>query len=177
VAFAIGVADGPKTIPEDVVMFPPLGALVADTLPELAIDVLNELPWEVGTVETLPEEISLDWAAELGMVELGKELMELGTAEFVEVAGGGLKLPSCRLIGILFAASTVWLLFARKTRKTAESCHGALILPALRYSNSDQKIQQVSSTMWLQSAVNFSSRGRRMTECIEQGRSINEQKY
>lgn len=44
VVFAIGVADGPKTTPDDVVIFSPFGTFVAEALPELAIDVLNELP-------------------------------------------------------------------------------------------------------------------------------------
>lgn len=89
----------------------------------------------MGNVEKLPDEIPLEEIAELGMIELGK-------GEFVDVAGGGLKLPSCRLIGTLFAASTAGLLFARRTRNIAESCQGAFILPAFKYSNSVQKAQQ-----------------------------------
>lgn len=119
----MGVADGPNTIPEDVVMFPPFGALVAETLLELIVDVLTELLWAVGIIEALPDSISLMETEELGLIKLGK-------GELDEVAGGGLKLASCRLIGTLFAAPTVGLLFARRTRTSAESCHGALIFPA-----------------------------------------------
>ena len=110
VVFAIGVAEGPKTIPDEVT-FPALGAAVSEALPDvsLTIEDARELLCEADVANVLPDVGPFEDS------EMAGEL-ELGEGWFVEVAGPTLELPGCRLSTALCSAQTKGLLSVRTVK-------------------------------------------------------------
>ena len=126
VVFAIGVAEGPKTIPDDV-KFPPLGTAVPNVLPELATEVASGLLGRVDVAEGPPDE-SPPWVSEMA----GELELELSIGVVVDVARSVLGLPACRPSITLFSAPASRVLSERRPRNNAESSASALMFPASR---------------------------------------------
>ena len=137
VVFDIGVAEGPKTIP-DVVTSPPLDAAVADVLPELTVDVVNEPLGRVEVAATLPD------VSPVRDSKVDGEL-DLGIGVFVELAEAMLEPPACRL-NTASSAPTSRHLLERKIRNIAESSGSTLIFSTSRIFSGSQDARHEWST-------------------------------